>query len=70
MQYTAKERRPVKAYLNFANRIPTYYHQYVLDDHGANSEIRVEDDPNCLGLLKHYHSPAPMAMEANKPIFF
>jgi hypothetical protein len=26
-------------------------------------------DPNCLALLKHYHSLAPMAMEAKKPMF-
>lgn len=67
MQYTAKEKRPVKAYLNWANRIPKVYSEYVLRGNSINS--RVEDDPNCLGLLKHYHSLAPMSMEVNKPIF-
>lgn len=69
MQYTAKDSRPVKAYLSFANRIPLFYQKYVTM---GNEEIvteGVEADPNCLGLLKHYHSLAPMAMEANKPIF-
>ncbi len=28
------------------------------------------DDPYMLALLKHYRSLMPMAMEANKPIFF
>ncbi len=68
MQYTAKEKRPVKAYLKFANRIPKVYSTYVLQRSNSPAN-RVEDDKNCLGLLKHYHSLAPMSMEANKPIF-
>ena len=32
-------------------------------------EEKIEDDPNCLALLKHYHSLIPMAMEVRKPIF-
>jgi hypothetical protein len=32
-------------------------------------DISVEEDSNCIGLLKHYHSLAPMSMEARKPIF-
>jgi len=67
MQYTAKERRPVKSYLKWANRIPNVYRQYVLKKDEA--DISVENDENCVGLLKHYHSLAPMAMEARKPIF-
>lgn len=69
MQYTAKDRRPVKAYLNFANQIPLYYRVYVMDESEGEITNNVEEDANCLGLLKHYHSLAPMAMEANKPIF-
>lgn len=67
MQYTAKEKRPVKAYLRFANRIPSIYSEFVLRNQ-SNVEA-VDQDVNCLGLLKHYHSLAPMSMEANKPIF-
>lgn len=67
MQYTAKERRPVKSYLKWANRIPNVYGAYVLKE--DSKDTRVEDDVNCIGLLKHYHSLAPMAMEARKPIF-
>jgi cellulose biosynthesis protein BcsQ len=67
MQYNAKERRPVRAYLRWADRIPAVYAQYVLDE--SVHADSVETDPNCLGLLKHYHSLAPMAMEAHKPIF-
>jgi hypothetical protein len=32
-------------------------------------EIDYGHDGNCLGLLKHYRSLMPMAMEARKPIF-
>ena len=69
MQYTAKDRRPVKAYLNFANRIPLFYRKYVSGEDYEEASKAVEADVHCLGLLKHYHSLAPMAMEANKPIF-
>lgn len=67
MQYTAKERRPVKAYLRFADRIPGVYAEYMLRSTGQNTSV--SEDTNCLGLLKHYHSLAPMSMEANKPVF-
>ncbi len=67
MQHTARENRPVKAYLKWANRIPTTYQQYVL--HQNTHEISIENDVNCLGILRHYHSLMPMAMEARKPIF-
>ncbi len=67
MQYTVKESRPVKSYLRWANRIPSVYSEYVLKN---NSTVQiVEDDKNCIGLLKHYHSLAPMSMEAHKPMF-
>jgi cellulose biosynthesis protein BcsQ len=67
MQYSAKESRPVKSYLRWANRIPSVFAEFVL---GNNSAIlSVEDDDYCIALLKHYRSLAPMSMEAHKPIF-
>lgn len=57
----------VNRFLKWANRIPNVYREYVLKQGAAN--INVENDDNCIGLLKHYHSLAPMAMEARKPIF-
>jgi chromosome partitioning protein len=67
MQYSVKESRPVKSYLRWANRIPAVYAESVL---GTNVDIgSVEDDYNCLALLKHYRSLAPMSMESHKPIF-
>lgn len=67
MQYSAKESRPVKSYLKWANRIPSVFAEFVL---GTNANIpTVEQDSFCIGLLKHYRSLAPMSMESHKPIF-
>lgn len=68
MQYTARESRPVKSYLKWANRIPYFYSEYVLNNKQPSSQT-VEEDNNCIGLLKHYHSLSPMSMEAHKPMF-
>lgn len=67
MQYSAKESRPVMAYLRWANRIPSVFSEYVLNK-GINN-LTIEEDENCIALLKHYRSLAPMSMEAHKPIF-
>jgi cellulose biosynthesis protein BcsQ len=67
MQYSAKESKPVKSYLRWANRIPSVFAEFVL---GNKTEINnVEQDQNCIALLKHYRSLAPMSMESHKPIF-
>ena len=68
MQHGIKERRPVKSYLAWANRIPQVFREFVLKEPVAPN-IKVENDHYCLSLLKHYHSLIPMAMEARKPIF-
>ena len=68
MQYAAQSRRPVRAYKRWADRIPKVYQKYLATD--TQSPLpSLEADPACLGLLKHYHSLAPMSMEAKKPIF-
>lgn len=67
MQYSAKESKPVKSYLRWANRIPLVFAEFVL---GSETTINdVEQDRNCIALLKHYRSLAPMSMESHKPIF-
>lgn len=68
MQHGIKEKRPVKSYLAWANRIPKIFQESVLRQ-VPTPGISVETDINCLALLKHYHSLVPMAMEARKPIF-
>lgn len=68
MQHGIKESRPVQSYLKWANRIPHVFNKFVLglDD---VTQVKIEEDNNCLALLKHYHSLVPMAMEARKPIY-
>lgn len=69
MQHGIRDSRPVKAYQRWLDRIPQTYRESVLTEEAA-SNISVADDPYMLALLKHYRSLMPMAMEANKPIFF
>jgi chromosome partitioning protein len=68
MQYTSRESRPVKSYMKWANRIPNYYSKFVLDQSISRVDT-FEHDNNCLAFLRHYHSLAPMSMEAHKPMF-
>ena len=68
MQYSAQNRHPIKVSMNWADRISKVYREYVLEE-PATPQLTVSNDPHCIGLLKHYHSLAPMAMEARKPIF-
>jgi chromosome partitioning protein len=68
MQHGIKESRPVKSYLKWANRIPIVFAETVLKEQ-LTASVTVENDENCLALLKHYHSLIPMAMETRKPIF-
>jgi len=69
MQYTDRESRPVKSYIKWADRIPQVYLQHVLRLDSSDAPSSVATDKNCLAMLKHYHSLAPMSMEAKKPMF-
>jgi len=68
MQHSVREDRPVKAYQVWADRIPSFYREAVLDQPAVEGET-IETDPNRLALLKHYRSLMPMAQDAHKPIF-
>ncbi|PTY00623.1 chromosome partitioning protein [Spartobacteria bacterium LR76] len=68
LQFGIRDNRPVSAYEKWAKRIPSTFCDKVLGESGESFEA-CEADPNCLGLLKHYRSLMPMAMEARKPIF-
>ncbi|WP_127132223.1 ParA family protein [Pseudoflavitalea rhizosphaerae] len=69
MQYSSSESRPVKSYLRWANKIPSAFSEFVLNQPADEEPVPIEDDTNCIGFLKHYRSLAPMSMEARKPIF-
>ena len=68
LQFGIRDSRPVTAYEKWARRIPTTFAEKVLGNPPASPDTP-QDDSNCLGLLKHYRSLMPMAMEARKPIF-
>jgi cellulose biosynthesis protein BcsQ len=60
--------RPIRAEYQWLSRIPEAYRDSVLGM--ADGSIpSFDQDPNCLGSVKHYRSLMAMALEANKPIF-
>lgn len=68
LQHSVRLDRVVKAYERWIARIPTVYQEVVLNRSSKN--ISIENDPNCLALLKNYQSLMPMAQEAHKPMFY
>lgn len=64
---SVRENRPVKAYQQWANKIPAIYSSAVRNE--APSTIGIDSDPNCIGMLKHFKSLMPMAQESRKPMF-
>ncbi|MDZ7959485.1 MAG: AAA family ATPase [Aulosira sp. DedQUE10] len=68
LQHSVRLDRPVKAYERWIARIPTVYQEVVLNQPSGN-KMSIENDPNCLALLKNYQSLMPMAQEAHKPMF-
>lgn len=70
VQFGVRDSRQVKAYETWSSRIPEVYRDNVLYDTTDDQKVfSYGEDENCLGLLKHYRSLMPMAMEARKPIF-
>lgn len=59
--------RPVKAYAKWVSRIPGVYHGSVLQD--GTSPPSTDQDPWCLGIMRHYQSLMPLAQDARKPVF-
>lgn len=68
MQFGIRDNRPVKAYDKWSARIAPTYLSYLIEDANRIRPVAPDKD-HCLGLLKHYRSLMPMAMEARKPIF-
>ncbi|NMF65109.1 ParA family protein [Brasilonema octagenarum UFV-E1] len=69
LQHSVRLDRPVKAYNRWIARIPKVYRDAVLNEPGDDN-TSVENDPNCLALLKNYQSLMPMAQEVRKPMFY
>jgi len=68
LQFGIRDSKPVTAYEKWSRRIPSTFAEKVLEQQEPSASA-TGNDPNCLGLLKHYRSLMPMAMEARKPIF-
>jgi hypothetical protein len=68
LQHGTRVDRIVGAYDRWLRQVPGEYRRSVLQKPTADPPPLAED-PYCLGLLKHYHSLAPLAQEARKPIF-
>ncbi len=68
LQHSVRLDRPVKSFEKWISRIPSAYRRDVLNE-TDDLTVSMEEDPNCLHLLKHYRSLMPMAQEARKPIF-
>jgi chromosome partitioning protein len=68
LQHGTRVDRVVGAYDRWLRQVPGEYRRSVLQSPDDNPPSP-ETDENCLGLIKHYHSLAPMAQEARKPIF-
>jgi cellulose biosynthesis protein BcsQ len=57
-----------RAYDRWLQEIPFVYQELVLRK-TRKKKLAVENDPNCLAVLRHYRSLMPMAQAARKPIF-
>jgi chromosome partitioning protein len=68
LQHGTRIDRVVGAYDRWLRQMPAEYRRSVLEQQ-AEDVPQVADDEYCLGLIKHYHSLAPMAQEARKPLF-
>jgi cellulose biosynthesis protein BcsQ len=67
LQFGIRDSRPVKAYERWLAKIPDTYHRFVLN--APKPGLLLSNDSSCLGLVKHYRSLVPLAMEVRKPIF-
>ncbi|MBI4702284.1 MAG: AAA family ATPase [Deltaproteobacteria bacterium] len=68
-QHLARVDRPVRGYEKWAAQIPGVFHEQVLETPERSRPARVEDDPYCVTMLKHFASLVPLAQLVRKPIF-
>lgn len=67
MQAGMRLSRPVKAYKRWVERMPQQYHESLLGE--EMTRFTTENDPYCLGVMRHYQSLMPLAQDAQKPMF-
>ena len=66
MRFAIHSAKPVKSYQRWLSLMPGAFAEL---QKSASVPKSVDDDPNCLGMLKDYHSLMPMAQEHKKPMF-
>ena len=67
LRHAVRLDRPARNSAKWMDRIPSVYSEAVLGD--GPQTLTIEQDPNCLALLRNYGSLMPMAHEARKPMF-
>jgi cellulose biosynthesis protein BcsQ len=60
--------RMTKSEVSWSNRVPDAYYTNILGQ-SADNPPTIEQDPECLAQIKHYHSLILLAQEARKPVF-
>jgi cellulose biosynthesis protein BcsQ len=72
LQHQERLSRPVQAYVSWLEQIPSEYRKQLLYGKEKTRPLllpSIQNDENCLALLRHYKSLIPLAQEARKPIF-
>ncbi|NOY27084.1 MAG: ParA family protein [Oligoflexia bacterium] len=67
MQAGMRLSRPVKAYQRWVRGMPGLYHEQLVRDGITPSST--DQDPYCLGIIRHYQSLMLLAQDAQKPMF-
>ncbi len=65
MRHSIRHDKPVKAYQNWIDKMPTAYNEFILKKETASDS----NDQHLLAHLKDYRSLMPMAMAKTKPMF-
>jgi cellulose biosynthesis protein BcsQ len=67
MQAAMRLSHPVTGYEKWVARISGEYHRSILCDPALPPAL--QEDPWCLGIMRHYQSLVPLARDAHKPMF-
>ena len=67
MRHGSGVNRQLMAHNSRLKRIPDVYRRDVLGDRAVRTSL--DPDPNCLAVLKNYHTLVPLARESRKPMF-
>jgi cellulose biosynthesis protein BcsQ len=68
-QHLSRADRIPAGYQRWAARVPWYFHHYVLGEADPPEDLSIENDDQCISLIKHFASLVPLAQNARKPIF-